>query len=136
MDDMSHTLAGLRNIGLVLRWSPAGRGNDWPQPSILDLGRAFQVPLGRKALQTVLARGKHVRTPPECWRRLRASLRCRWFRRLDKFRGSSALAWRLLLWELDHRGGAVGNGRFDWTGELNHAGIRCRDAAGAQPRTR
>lgn len=123
MDVIASTTTGLRNIGLPLRWSPAGRGKVWPRPSILELGSAFDAKVGREALLRLLRRGEHVRTPPACWSKLRASLRWRWYRRVGAFRNSPRVAWRLLLWELDHR--SVGANTFDWDEEMEHHNVSC-----------
>lgn len=127
MGPVKDTLAGLRNIGLTLRWSPAGTGTDWPKPSSLNLGKAIATPVGSGALRNLLKHGDHFRNPPDCWTKLRASLRWRWYQRVDCFRESEAVAWRFLLWELDHW--AVGaNSQLDWTTVLAANNVRCNAA--------
>ena len=123
MKAISGTLSGLRNLGLVLRWSPAGRGSDWPKSSSINLSKAIATPTGSKALRQLLARGDHYRAPPACWARLRASLRARWYRSVDEFMGSEALAWRFLVWELDHLN--IGGATLDWNILLPRKGVIC-----------
>jgi hypothetical protein len=133
MNAIGGTLSGLRNLGLELRWSPAGRGSDWPRPSSIDLSKAIGTPTGSKALKQLLARGDHFREPPVCWARLRASLRARWYRRVDEFMGSEALAWRFLVWELDHRN--IGDTTLDWSTLLPHKGVICPLSGQTSPLT-
>lgn len=107
MDGIKSTVNGLRNIGIDLKWSPAGKGGKWPKPSIINLERALKTQTGHKAIRQLLARGPHIRTPPDCWMKMRASLRYRWYAQLNSFQDSPSSAWRLLVWEIDHRN--VGN---------------------------
>lgn len=123
MRAISNTLSGLSNLGLALRWSPAGRGSAWPRPSSINLSKAIDTPIGSDALKRLLARGDHFRSPPACWAELRASLRARWFRSVGEFMGSSALAWRFLVWEFDHRN--IGDTTLDWDMLLPSKGIVC-----------
>jgi hypothetical protein len=127
MDAIAGTMTGLRNIGCPLRWSPAGQGKDWPQPSTLNLCRMLETNKGASALRTLLSRGNHVRMPPPCWTKFRASLRWRWLRRIDDFRDSDSTAWRLLVWELDHR--TIGEDKFEWSAVLPKAAIACSESA-------
>ena len=130
MAAVSNTLSGLRNLGLTLRWSPAGRGGDWPAPSGLDLDQAIRTRIGSRALHSLLRRGTHVRTPPRCRARLRASLRSRWFRSIDELRESEGAAWRFLLWELDCWGAS--KSELDWEVLLPTQRIACRGGADQQ----
>jgi len=127
MSDLSSTLTGLRNIGLDLRWSAAGAGADRPRPTTLDLSRTVATPMGAAALRELLKRGQHFRNPPACWQKLRASLRWRWVSRVETLRESDAVAWRIVVWELDHR--TMGNSLIDWSSVMPEKGIVCPGTA-------
>lgn len=124
MDGVSGTLTGLRNIGMDLRWSPAGRGKNWPSPSTIDLGRAIKSSVGAEAFRKLISKGKHYRSPPACWSKLRASLRHRWMRGTDDFRSASGVKWRYLVWELDHR--TLGATEINWNDELARMSLACQ----------
>lgn len=112
-DMFSDTLSAVRASGLDLRWSPAGRGEDWPDPRTFNAQGLTTKPVSQAALLSVLQRGTHYRTPPEAWAQGRLILRQRWFRTIQH--GTSTVGWRLALWELTHRG--VGNTTLvNWPG--------------------
>lgn len=113
-DAFADCLSLLRKVSLNLRWSPAGRGSGkWPDPTTLSLDRSLDKSLGFNSWDNLLCWGeqKHRRKSPDTWTSLRASLRARWYRRVTTTTG--ALKWRMVLWELDHRGVAA-KGQIDW----------------------
>ena len=101
----SATLRGARRAGIDLRWSAAGAGqNRWPSPRVVS-----------------------VRTPPPCGYLARISLRDRWYVAIPPLGPSSAVKWRICLWELDRR--EVGDDTVDWTTSL--ASVVCAATAAA-----
>lgn len=100
----SSVLTALRSVGLNLRWSAAGRGGNIPRPSTLSLQGSLSHSLSRNAWASLVGWGSqpHYRSSPETWASLRASVRSRWWRTIPV--DSGMVGWRMVLWELDHRG--------------------------------
>jgi hypothetical protein len=102
----SQALSSLSDAGLKLRWSAAGGGGGTPRPTTLALEQSLSKTLSHNAWEALVSWGKnpvHHRTPPLTWSSLRCSLRQRWLRTIPLVGGGS-IGWRMVLWELDHRG--------------------------------
>ncbi len=106
----SDTLQTLQTNRFDLRWSSAGRQGSTPGPRDISLRRFMARNLRKKALASQLSWGKHFRTPPKCWAALRSSVRQTWLRTADTAR------WRVILWELNHRG-TENTDEIDWVAE-------------------
>ena len=108
-DALSDSLQTLRNNHIDLRWSQAGRQGRTPKPREVSVSKFLDRKLGIKSLGSLLSWGnpKHFRTPPMCWATLRVSVRETWLRTAGTAR------WRIILWELDHRGTENTKG-IDW----------------------
>lgn len=106
-------IESLRKVDLNLRWSRAGRGGDKPRPTTLSLERSLDKPLGFNSWDNLICWGtqKHRRKSPDVWSSLRASTRERWFRTVLTTNGT--VGWRMVLWELDHRG-VTAQGQVSW----------------------
>lgn len=108
---LSDTLETLRKNRIDFRWSRAGRQGGVPKPREVSLRHFLDTKLGRKALGSQLSWGskpKHHRTPPSCWGSFRVSVRQTWLRTAD------TAQWRVILWELDHRG-TKSDAELDWS---------------------
>ncbi len=100
----SAVLRSLRRVGLNLRWSAAGADGKIPQPTMLSLKRSLRHSVGLRAWTSAMAWGSqpHYREAPMCWATVRASVRGRWLRTVQA--EPQSVGWRIVLWELDHRG--------------------------------
>lgn len=108
-EPFSETLASLQSNKWNFRWSAAGAGTyETPPPRNLNLWLAIQrSETVRNAAVAVLRRGKSgLRTPPDCARCLRLSVRDVWHMKVGD------RSWTAVLWELDHRG--VPETSIDW----------------------
>lgn len=113
------SLKSLGSLGATLRWSPAGRGDAWPKPTRVVIGK--MVPETTTVLRRLLTKGpKHLRLPPQTRWELKATLRERWMARLAL---ANEKGWRLALWELHSWGN--GTDEIDWGPTLSTLGIGC-----------
>lgn len=114
------TISRLRNgYEIDLKWSPAGRGGKVPRPHTLCLEQSLELKRTRVIWRRLIARGKRIRKCPPTWSNMRASVRKRWMRTLSEREGFPGASWRLVLWELDHRGLSAKE-KVDWPTIYDH----------------
>lgn len=132
---ISRSLFLLRKDFFDLKWSPVGRGGTTkPAPTRVQIKKGLGEKLVRKALKDLVSRGDsrpHLRQCPATWASLRASLRDRWYQSVAV--NGRSTSWRLLLWELDHRG-IDSSSKVDWHTILTDIGRKCQSNRSAPSR--